>query len=174
MVSRQRSAFEPAYLRLYESGELTGRVGRGLELLADCTVCPRDCHVDRLQDKYAVCKTGRYAVVSSHFAHLGEENCLRGWNGSGTIFFSWCNLRCVFCQNYDISWQGGGRATPPDQLARMMLSLQERGCHRRARHPAGPTGPDDAEPAGARLPQHQLCYPRARGAADSGGAPPGD
>ena len=129
MVSCQRSAFEPAYLRLYESGELTARVDRGLELLADCTVCPRDCHVNRLQDKYAVCKTGRYAVVSSHFAHMGEENCLRGWNGSGTIFFSWCNLRCVFCQNYDISWQGGGRATPPDQLARMMLSLQERGCH---------------------------------------------
>jgi len=122
-------AFKPAYLALHESGELARRVDRALASLADCNVCPRDCHVDRLQDKYAVCKTGRYAVVSSHFPHFGEEDCLRGWKGSGTIFFSWCNLRCVFCQNYDISWEGGGVATPPEQLARMMLSLQERGCH---------------------------------------------
>ena len=125
----QRAKLEPAYLRLYESGELERRVERALALLEDCTVCPRDCRVNRLADKYAVCKTGRYAVVSSAFPHFGEENCLRGWNGSGTIFFSWCNLRCVFCQNYDISWQGGGRATRPAELAAMMLQLQERGCH---------------------------------------------
>jgi putative pyruvate formate lyase activating enzyme len=129
MLSRKRNTFEPTYVRLHESGELTRRVDRGLQLLADCTVCPRDCHVNRLQDKYAVCKTGRYAEVSSYFAHMGEENCLRGRNGSGTIFFSWCNLRCVFCQNYDISWQGGGVATRPEELASMMLRLQERGCH---------------------------------------------
>jgi putative pyruvate formate lyase activating enzyme len=129
MLSRKRNTFEPTYVRLHESGELTRRVDRGLQLLADCTVCPRDCHVNRLQDKYAVCKTGRYAEVSSYFAHVGEENCLRGRNGSGTIFFSWCNLRCVFCQNYDISWQGGGVATRPEELASMMLRLQERGCH---------------------------------------------
>jgi len=125
----QRAKLEPAYLELYESRELERRVERALALLEDCTVCPRDCRVNRLADRYAVCKTGRYAVVSSAFPHFGEENCLRGWNGSGTIFFSWCNLRCVFCQNYDISWEGGGRATRPAELAAMMLQLQERGCH---------------------------------------------
>ena len=125
----QRTKFEPAYLKLYESGELERRVERALALLEDCAVCPRDCRVNRLADKFAVCKTGRYAVVSSAFPHFGEEDCLRGWNGSGTIFFSWCNLRCVFCQNYDISWQGGGRATKPAELAALMLALQERGCH---------------------------------------------
>jgi len=132
MATRARVSpkeFQPAYLRLYESGELGRRVERALGLLEDCTVCPRDCRVNRLADRFAVCKTGRYAVVSSHFPHFGEEDCLRGWNGSGTIFFSWCNLRCVFCQNYDISWEGGGRATKPAELAAMMLTLQERGCH---------------------------------------------
>ena len=129
MFRHKRSEFEPAYLRLYESGELARRVGRALAALADCTLCPRDCHVNRLEDKFAVCKTGRYAVVSSHFAHFGEEDCLRGWKGSGTIFFAWCNLRCVFCQNYDVSWVGEGRVTRPDELAAMMLALQEQGCH---------------------------------------------
>ncbi len=125
----KRMEFVPAYLATYESGELERRVARGLKLLEDCTVCPRDCHVNRLADKFAVCKTGRYAVVSSHFPHFGEEDCLRGSRGSGTIFFSWCNLRCVFCQNYDISWEGGGRGVRPQELARMMLELQARGCH---------------------------------------------
>lgn len=125
----RRREFEPAYRRLYESGELRERVERAVALLENCTLCPRDCHVNRRADKFAVCKSGRYAVVSSHFAHFGEEDCLRGWNGSGTIFFSWCNLRCVFCQNYDISWEGGGRGTRPAELAAMMLRLQEKGCH---------------------------------------------
>ena len=129
MVRVKRSEFTPAYLRLYESGELARRVERALALLEDCTLCPRDCHVNRLADKFAVCKTGRYAVVDSYFPHFGEEDCLRGWKGSGTIFFSWCNLRCVFCQNYDISWEGAGRGTRPEELAAMMLELQRRGCH---------------------------------------------
>ena len=121
--------FEPAYLRLYESGELARRVERGRELLRCCTACPRNCRVDRLADKFAVCKTGRYAVVSSYFAHRGEEDCLRGWKGSGTIFFCGCNLRCVFCQNFDISWQLRGAPAPPERLAAMMLELQSEGCH---------------------------------------------
>src|SRR2546422_873480 len=129
MFRLKRSEFQPAYLRLHESGELARRVERALAALADCTLCPRDCHVTRLADKFAVCKTGRYAVVGSHFAHFGEEDCLRGWKGSGTIFFSWCNLRCVFCQNYDISWEGGGQGVRPEELAAMMLRLQEQGCH---------------------------------------------
>ena len=95
--------------------------------LRSCRVCPRNCDVDRLADRYAFCKTGRFAAVSSHFAHFGEEDCLRGWNGSGTIFFTHCNLRCVFCQNYDIS-QGArlsqATPTPPDRLAALMLELQ--------------------------------------------------
>ena len=129
MFRVRRSEFDPAYLKLYESGELARRVERALADLADCTLCPRDCHVNRLADKFAVCKTGRYSVVSSHFAHRGEEDCLRGRHGSGTIFFSWCNLRCVFCQNYEISWQGEGRGTRPEELAAMMVRLQELGCH---------------------------------------------
>ena len=121
--------FQPAYLRTYESGELNRRVERARELLRSCTACPRNCRVDRLADKFAVCKTGRHAIVSSYFPHRGEEDCLRGAKGSGTIFFSGCNLRCVFCQNFDISWQVQGAPAPPERLARMMLELQARGCH---------------------------------------------
>ncbi len=123
------SDFEPAYLALHRRGELQRRAevaGRGLK---ECRVCPRDCRVDRLADKTAACKTGRYAQVSSYFPHLGEEDCLRGWRGSGTIFFNMCNLRCVFCQNFDISQGQRGREVGPVELATMMLELQEAGCH---------------------------------------------
>ncbi|MBI4543309.1 MAG: radical SAM protein [Gemmatimonadetes bacterium] len=121
----------PAYLGL-PRGELAERARRAVASLADCRACPRDCGVNRLEDKWAACKTGRYAVVSSYFPHFGEEDCLRGWNGSGTIFFSHCNLRCVFCQNYDISQAvrpGGATGHRPDEIARMMIELQEIGCH---------------------------------------------
>jgi putative pyruvate formate lyase activating enzyme len=124
-----RRSFQPAYLELWQSGELVRRVKLGLEKLADCVLCPRDCHVNRIENKTKVCRTGRYAIVSTHFAHFGEERCLRGNRGSGTIFFSWCNLRCMFCQNYEISWQGEGRPAEPEELAEMMLRLQEQGCH---------------------------------------------
>ncbi len=120
---------EPAYLALYRSGELQRRAGLVQELLLDCRSCPRNCGVNRWRNKTAVCKTGRYARVSSYFAHFGEEDCLRGWCGSGTIFFSWCNLRCVFCQNYDISQELAGTEVEPLDLAAMMLELQEIGCH---------------------------------------------
>jgi putative pyruvate formate lyase activating enzyme len=121
--------FEPAYLRLYHTGELQKRTQQALESLRSCRVCPRDCGVDRLANKTAACKTGRYARVGSYFAHFGEEDCLRGWNGSGTIFFSWCNLRCQFCQNFDISHVGHGAEARPERLAQMMLELQQIGCH---------------------------------------------
>jgi putative pyruvate formate lyase activating enzyme len=121
--------FEPAYLWLYRTGELQNRARQAIESLASCYVCPRDCGVDRLADKTAACKTGRYARVGSYFPHFGEEDCLRGWNGSGTIFFSWCNLRCQFCQNFDISHVGHGEEARPERLAGMMLELQEIGCH---------------------------------------------
>ncbi len=82
-----------------------------------------------MQNEKKVCRTGRYARVSSYFPHLGEEDCLRGWNGSGTIFFAWCNLRCVFCQNHDISQTDAGVEVGPDRIAKMMLELQLKGCH---------------------------------------------
>ena len=122
----------PAYLSLPQ-GELSRRTEVAIASLAECRVCPRDCAVDRLADKWSACKTGRHAVVSSAFPHFGEEACLRGWKGSGTIFFAHCNLRCVFCQNFDIS-----QAVPPgpahqglraDAIADLMLALQRRGCH---------------------------------------------
>src|SRR5271167_367844 len=118
-----------AYLALFESGELGQRVETARQMLHACMACPRNCMVDRLADKFAVCRTGRYAIVSSHFAHFGEEDCLRGWKGSGTIFFSGCNLRCVFCQNFDISWQLKGVLATPEKLTGMMLDLQRQGCH---------------------------------------------
>jgi putative pyruvate formate lyase activating enzyme len=124
-----RGQFVPAYQRLYESGELARRVELALEKLRDCVLCPRHCRVNRFENRFAVCRTGRHAVVASAFPHHGEEDCLRGWRGSGTIFFGFCNLRCVFCQNYDTSWLGEGRPTPPEDLAAMMLALQARGCH---------------------------------------------
>jgi len=121
--------FEPAYMALHRSGELRRRAREALERLSRCLVCPRNCGVDRTANKTAACHTGRYARVSSHFPHFGEEDCLRGRNGSGTIFFSMCNLRCVFCQNYDISQVERGPEAPPERLAGMMLALEARGCH---------------------------------------------
>ena len=124
-----RTRWEPPYLRLYESGELQRRIERSLAVLENCEVCPWKCHVNRLQDERKVCRVGRYARVASYFAHFGEEDCLRGWQGSGTIFFGWCNLRCVFCQNHDISQADAGIETRPQDLARIMLKLQDMGCH---------------------------------------------
>ncbi len=121
--------FEPAYLPLYRSRELHHRVDQALKSLQDCRVCPRNCAVDRLAGKIAVCKTGRYAEVASYFPHFGEEDCLRGTRGSGTIFFSRCNLRCVFCQNFDISQEMPGEQVSATHLAEMMLELQGMGCH---------------------------------------------
>jgi putative pyruvate formate lyase activating enzyme len=123
---------------MLSSAELHRRADRAIASLAECRACPRDCGVNRLEDKWAACKTGRYAIVSSHFPHFGEEDCLRGWRGSGTIFFGHCNLRCVFCQNYDISQairpgsggQGhGAGGHRPETIAAMMLELQDHGSH---------------------------------------------
>ncbi len=121
--------FEPAYLSLYRSGGMAERVEAGLCGLEDCCACPRNCHVNRLVNEARVCHTGRYARVASAFPHFGEEDCLRGGNGSGTIFFSLCNLRCVFCQNWDISQQAVGPEHTADEIAKLMLALQEKGCH---------------------------------------------
>jgi putative pyruvate formate lyase activating enzyme len=110
--------------------ELERRAAEAFELLgARCVVCPRGCKVDRRADVAGLCAIGRHAIVASHFPHFGEEDCLRGRRGSGTIFFSGCNLRCVFCQNHDISWQVRGELVTPERLAEMMLELQTTGCH---------------------------------------------
>lgn len=120
---------EPSYLKLYKRGELAERVEKAKEMLLSCRVCPHRCEVNRLEGETGICKTGRYAVVSSYFPHLGEEFPIRGYRGSGTIFFSYCNMRCVYCQNYEISHLGEGREVTPEELATMMLELQEMGVH---------------------------------------------
>lgn len=124
-----RNDFVPAYLETFEEGRLKEKADEARELLRSCTLCPRNCRINRLEDKKAACRSGRLARVSSAFPHFGEENCLRGWRGSGTIFFSWCNLRCVFCQNFEISQHGEGQDVTPQELAVLMLGLQEAGCH---------------------------------------------
>jgi putative pyruvate formate lyase activating enzyme len=119
----------PSYLAL-APGELRRRAAAAHELLGErCVVCPRGCKVDRRADVKGLCGIGRDAVVASCFPHFGEEDCLRGRRGSGTIFFSGCNLRCVFCQNHDISWEVRGELATPARLAAMMLELQAIGCH---------------------------------------------
>jgi uncharacterized Fe-S radical SAM superfamily protein PflX len=119
----------PSYLELFESGELARRADEAIAALAKCEVCPRNCRVDRLANRAKVCATGRLARVSTYFPHFGEEDCLRGTRGSGTIFFSFCNLKCVFCQNHDTSQAGEGDEVTADGLARMMLYLQGERCH---------------------------------------------
>jgi putative pyruvate formate lyase activating enzyme len=121
---------EPSYLKLAESGELANRAAAAWQRLENCDLCARYCRVDRRKTlKGVVCRTGARAMVHSYGPHHGEEDPLRGSRGSGTIFFSGCNLRCVFCQNWDISQKRLGREVEPEELAGMMLDLQARGCH---------------------------------------------
>ncbi len=122
--------FLPGYLALADSGELARRAAQAYRRLEDCDLCARYCHVNRLETiRGAVCRTGERAVVHSYGPHHGEESPLSGRRGSGTIFFSWCNLRCDFCQNWEISRQGRGVERDPEQLAEIMLELQAMGCH---------------------------------------------
>jgi len=121
--------FEPAYQALLRSGELKRRVAEAYERLRECDLCARECGVNRREGETGVCRTGERAVVCSYHAHFGEEDPLVGSRGSGTIFFTWCNLKCQYCQNYDISQLGTGREVEPEALAAMMLDLQARGCH---------------------------------------------
>lgn len=120
---------KPSYIRLFQSGELRKRADRALELLNPCRLCPRNCGVNRLAGQKGFCGTGRKASVASYHPHFGEEAPLVGRSGSGTIFFCGCNLRCSFCQNYEISHLNEGSEANPEQLAEMMLSLAGRGCH---------------------------------------------
>ena len=122
----------PKYLTLLRTGELERRVEALEDLLRSCTVCPKDCKNDRLADEIAACYSGRLPIVSSFTAHFGEEPCLSGTRGAGNIFFGNCNLRCVYCQNYQISqtWREQKKnEVTHERLAEMMLELQDRGCH---------------------------------------------
>lgn len=122
--------FEPAYLALLRSGELKRRAAEAYARLEACDICARECGANRrLGAEKAGCHTGDRALVSSYGPHFGEEEPLVGRGGSGTIFFTWCNLRCQFCQNHDISQEGQGHEVEPEDMAAMMLSLQASGCH---------------------------------------------
>jgi len=118
-----------AYLELYRSGKLRERIDAAVSLLESCSVCPRSCGVNRLAADVGKCRTPREAMVSSYGPHFGEEAPLVGRHGSGTIFFTNCNLRCLFCQNYSISQLGEGQKVSKEELAYIMLSLQAKGCH---------------------------------------------
>ena len=121
--------FEPAYIKAFEKGILQGKIKAACKLLSPCNICPRKCNVDRLSGDTGVCKTARSAFVSSYNSHFGEEAPLSGNQGSGTIFFTHCNLMCLFCQNFDISHQGCGQEVSDKELAAIMLALQQQGCH---------------------------------------------
>lgn len=120
--------FIPAYLKL-PSAELQSRADIAHSRMESCDLCARECHIDRLGGKLGTCKTGLQAKVSSFGAHFGEENPLRGWKGSGTVFFARCNMRCQYCQNHDISQVDAGKEVAAGRLANIMLALQESGCH---------------------------------------------
>lgn len=118
-----------SYIAAIKNGTLTRRIAKAEQLYSACSSCPRRCGVNRAAGEIGFCKTGAAAVVCSYNAHFGEEAPLVGENGSGTIFFTHCNLMCNFCQNYEISHGGEGRAVTDEQLAGIMLALQEMGCH---------------------------------------------
>ena len=120
---------EAAYINAHRQGILKERAGELRRVMGDCTLCPRDCHADRLSGELGTCKTGELAEVSSYMPHFGEESPISGIRGSGTIFFTNCNLLCSFCQNFDISHEGKGQPVSTRELANMMLALQSIGCH---------------------------------------------
>jgi len=121
-------SFTAAYLRL-PPGALSDRVREAEEILKECTLCPRQCKVDRTSGGRGFCKTGDKPFISSYSPHFGEEKPLVGRFGSGTIFMGNCNLGCIFCQNYSISHLGEGTEMSFSKLTDIMLSLQKQGCH---------------------------------------------
>jgi len=121
--------FSPAYLKTYEEGRLSDIAQKAQDMLQACSVCPRNCGIDRTQDETGFCEAGNRPEVSSYAPHFGEERPLVGRNGSGTIFLTHCNLGCLFCQNYPISRGREGTKIPIQRLSRIMLELQGLGCH---------------------------------------------
>ncbi len=127
-MSERNTPFRVSYLKLSHA-ELWKRVEQAEEILKECTLCPRNCRIDRTSGETGFCKTGNKLFVSSWGPHFGEERPLVGRFGSGTIFFSRCNLGCIFCQNWTISHKGEGEEISFEKLARIMLDLQAQGCH---------------------------------------------
>ncbi len=117
------------YMDLHRDGRLKQRAEKAYAILSDCTLCPRNCHVDRIAGEIGFCRTGRDPVIASYSPHFGEEQPLVGRRGSGTIFFANCNLACIYCQNYDISQCDRGFQVPVLDLADIMIKLQKKGCH---------------------------------------------
>ncbi len=118
----------PGYLNIKEE-EFDRRVKKAFKLLSSCEVCPHKCRVNRLKGERGFCRSGEEVIISSYNTHFGEEPPLVGNFGSGTIFFTNCNLKCVYCQNYPISQLGNGNKATLQELAKIMLALQKRKCH---------------------------------------------
>jgi len=118
----------PSYLNLNKN-ELEKRIQKACQLFSPCQICPHKCKVNRKEDELGICRSGKDIMISSYNAHFGEEPPLSAKFGSGTIFFTHCNLRCVYCQNYPISQMGNGYKITALKLAKIMLALQERKCH---------------------------------------------
>lgn len=126
---KERTAWEPAYARLEKQGALASRVEQAYSIFEHCELCPRRCGVNRKKGERGFCRAPAKATVYSAHPHFGEELPITGKHGSGTIFFSHCNLRCVFCQNWPIAHEGKGREIEDEELAEIMLQLQAMGCH---------------------------------------------
>ena len=124
-----RKNFEPAYIQTHKKGLFPERIEKAFQMLEKCTICPRNCKVNRIKGERGVCEGGYLPKTSSYSPHFGEERPLVGFNGSGTIFLTHCNLGCNFCQNYSISHLGEGREVSFERLSRMMEELQKIGCH---------------------------------------------
>jgi len=122
-------SYQPSYCNILKTSELKKRVGEAYKRLTNCDICALKCGVDRIAGVLGTCKTGARAKISSYGPHFGEEDPLRGSKGSGTVFFTRCNLSCQYCQNHDISQQDSGKEIDPEDLAGVMLELQARGCH---------------------------------------------
>src|SRR5215475_13582428 len=123
---------EPTYIAMLKSGELESRVERLMDMLGSCRICPRDCDINRLNNDVAACYSGLLPIVSTHTPHFGEEPALVGTRGAGNVFLGLCNLRCVYCQNYQISQtfkEQRQNEVSFERLAEIFLELQSRGCH---------------------------------------------
>jgi putative pyruvate formate lyase activating enzyme len=120
---------DPSYIALYQTGELPRRMVALERLFSPCTLCPRDCRVNRFKGELGLCKAGDQLIVAAAFPHFGEEPPLSGRGGSGAIFLSWCNLLCQFCQSWEVNHRGEGVPVSARDLAGVMIDLQSRGCH---------------------------------------------
>lgn len=124
--------FIPSYIKLFRNGELKARADDAYANLTSCTSCPRDCKVDRINGEYGICTSGHLPIVSSYTPHFGEEPVLSGTKGAGNIFFGNCNLKCIYCQNFEISQNPKTekhKEVKHDRLAEIMIELQNKGCH---------------------------------------------